>query len=306
MTVCVATLCQFGILGASDRMLTSGDVEFEPETAKIYPLTSSIAAMVAGDSALQSEIYLALSKIIGGRVESDPNTWLLVKDIAYLYRDVRQAIRRKRAEQALLSPLGLDCDGFVSRQSAMAKDFVTRITEEIVNFSLPSTETIIAGVDGDGSHIYTLINDDIRCDNSVGFSAIGSGYWHANSQLMHARYNFVASLPDSLLLTYIAKRRAEIAPGVGKGTDMFMVGPQLGSYTRINDVVLGQLDRTYETILKKECRGLESGKKEIQKYVARLTEASAQAAAAKEQAAPSPPIQEQESPTTDGEKGASD
>jgi hypothetical protein len=184
--------------------------------------------------------------------------------------------------------LGLDRNSFISRQAEMSKDFILKLTEELVNFSLPSTETIIAGVDPDGSHIYTLINDDIRCDDSVGFSSIGIGYWHANSQFMLARYNFVAVMADSLLLTYIAKRRAEIAPGVGTGTVMFTVGPQLGSYTRISEEVLQQLEKTYQAILKQEAKGLEHGRKEIQKYVARLSAAAAAA------------TQKQAASTTDG------
>lgn len=57
MTVCVAAISQSStgtglmITGASDRMLTAGDIEFEPEQSKIQPLTNSIALMLAGDSA---------------------------------------------------------------------------------------------------------------------------------------------------------------------------------------------------------------------------------------------------------------
>ena len=213
VTVCVATRCTGNIIfGASDRMLTSGDVEFEPETSKIYPLTRSITALVAGDSSLQIEMYIELRKYIDERVEKEPNNWLLVRDIAYRYLGIRQEIRKKRAEQALLSPLNLDQNSFLSRQNELSKDFILKLTEELVNFPIPSVETIITGVDPFGSHIYTIISDTIRCDNSVGFSSIGSGYWHANSQFMLARYNFESVLADSLLLTYIAKRRARKLP----------------------------------------------------------------------------------------------
>lgn len=45
MTVCIAAIYQEGglpgILGASDRMITVGDVEFEPPQPKVLPLVSS-------------------------------------------------------------------------------------------------------------------------------------------------------------------------------------------------------------------------------------------------------------------------
>jgi hypothetical protein len=44
------------LLGAPDRMLTAGDVEFEPTTAKIYEVTNPNVVMIAGESSLQLEI----------------------------------------------------------------------------------------------------------------------------------------------------------------------------------------------------------------------------------------------------------
>src|SRR5581483_4200668 len=57
MTVCVAAITEINtLIGISDRMMTAGDVEFEPEQSKIWPLTKYIVAMVAGDFALQVDI----------------------------------------------------------------------------------------------------------------------------------------------------------------------------------------------------------------------------------------------------------
>lgn len=293
MTVCVAARSGNFIFGASDRMLTGGDVEFEPDTAKIIPLTSSIAAMTAGDSALQSEILLELQKIVSARITAEPQNWLVIRDVAYMYAQIRNNIRRQRAEQAILLPLGLDCQSFVSRQSEMSEGFITKVSKELLNYSVASVSTIFTGVDSLGGHIYTVEDDSVRCHDSVGFAAIGSGYWHANSQLMLAKHNYESPVPDTLLLTYLAKRRAEVAPGVGKDTDMFMIGPTLGSYTRIHQTVLDQLNKTYNQILAEENENLERGRKEIQQYVERLQQ-SAEAAGQ---------IQEQGQPKADGAGG---
>jgi len=54
MTVCIAAVCEGNILiGASDRMLTSGDIQFQPPTTKIYTFTTSINVMTSGDAGFQ-------------------------------------------------------------------------------------------------------------------------------------------------------------------------------------------------------------------------------------------------------------
>jgi hypothetical protein len=271
-------------------MLTGGDVEFEPNTAKIIPLTNSIVAMTAGDSSSQSEIILELQKTLSERLKAEPQNWLVVRDIAYLYAHIRTEIRKKRAEQNILSPLGLDHNSFIARQCEMSQDFIVKISKELLNFPIPDTSTIFAGVDPFGAHIYTVENGAVNCHDSAAFAAIGSGYWHANSQFMLAKHNYESPPPDTVLLTYLAKRRAEVAPGVGNETDMFVIGPNLGSYVRLSEADLNRLESIYRNMILEESQCLERGRKEIQKYVEELQRINA--ASAKKQ--------EQPATTTDG------
>jgi hypothetical protein len=59
-------------------MLTSGDIEFEPLQEKIYQMTTSIAIMLAGDSALQSEILQKVRLDVYERIQHDPQNWWAV------------------------------------------------------------------------------------------------------------------------------------------------------------------------------------------------------------------------------------
>ena len=60
--------------------------------------------------------------------------------------------------------------------------------------------------------------------DGVGFVAAGSGQWHAESQFMFSRYTREWDLPEALSLVYAAKKRAEVAPGVGKlETDLVVI-----------------------------------------------------------------------------------
>src|SRR5437868_4735953 len=55
------------------------------------------------------------------------------------------------------------------------------------------------------------------------FVAAGGGQWHAASQFMFAGYTRWWSFPNALSLLYAAKKRAEVAPGVGTGTDLLVI-----------------------------------------------------------------------------------
>src|SRR5205823_6185703 len=60
MTVAIAAMSGFPndvvIIGAEDRMVTAGDINFDRPQAKIFQLHDSCAAMIFGLSAAQSEV----------------------------------------------------------------------------------------------------------------------------------------------------------------------------------------------------------------------------------------------------------
>ena len=277
MTVCVAALCVGDIIfGASDRVLTAGEIlEYEPPTPKIVPITNSIAIMTAGDSALQTEILSELNISVREHIEREPNDWLHVKDLAYRYRHIRNEIRYRHAEEAILIPLSLTRETFLSRQNELSADFVSDIRRQLINFEMPGVEAIIAGIDPEGirnrpgGHIYTVRDGNVTCHDSLGFAAVGVGSWHASSQFMLAGYSVSFYLAETLLLTYIAKKRAEVAPGVGKATDLFTIGTKLGSYRYLkNDfaALCGKLEKIYEQLVHKEGKTMASASREMATY----------------------------------------
>jgi hypothetical protein len=85
-------------------------------------------------------------------------------------------------------------------------------------------EAIIAGVDATGPHVYHV--DDpgqSTCHDNAGFFAIGIGWRHFETVFMAQRYAPTRDFYDALLLTFSAKRQAEMAPGVGRATDMIIM-----------------------------------------------------------------------------------
>ena len=86
LTVCVAAICNNeNIVGAADRMLTAGDVEFEPPQTKVLAVTSSIALMIAGDASLQIEIIHVLQARVAEQIRSTPDEWIKVRTVADCY-----------------------------------------------------------------------------------------------------------------------------------------------------------------------------------------------------------------------------
>jgi hypothetical protein len=281
VTVCVAAICDNdSIFGAADRMLTAGDIQFEPPAIKISVLTTSIAVMTSGDSALHAEILQSVRSEITDRLEYSED-WLNISEVAELYSHYYIEVRKKRAERALLSPLGLTMDSFLARQGDMSPELVKQLGVEIINFNAGDIEAIITGIDNTGPHLWVVKNEDLTCYDRAGFAAIGVGEWHAKSSFMFSRHTRWKPLPQTLLLTYAAKKRAEVAPGVGGATDMFAIGSQPGSFTWIHDSILQRLDAIYQRLRQEEQRIIGEADLEVDQYVQEI----ARATTPKEQAA---------------------
>ena len=252
-------------------MLTSGDIEFEPEASKLRPINTAIGAMLAGNTASQSEIMERLTRDTNARIQSKPEEWLRVEDVANLYFSHYLEIKRECSEQKLLHPLGLDRSTFFEKQKMMDSNLVDKLAKDLVNFEMSPIETIFAGIDASGPHIYTVRNSGVLCNDWAGFASIGVGAWHADSQMMIARHTKQRPMPETLLLIYSAKKRAEVAPGVGQATDMFLTGPAVGGYIEIGQHVLDALQVNYETMNEEFKISRQSADERIAQYVRELT-----------------------------------
>jgi hypothetical protein len=141
------------------------------------------------------------------------------------------------------------------------------MTRDIINYDVPEVQALIVGIDIHGPHIYVVDNGEVSCNDIIGFAAIGIGARHAQSQFMLAKHSWSASEADTALLTYVAKKRSEVAPGVGQGTDMFLAGPQLGTFSPMGQDVVQHLDRIYQRMKRREDRNQRDAQKEVNHYV---------------------------------------
>jgi hypothetical protein len=207
------------VVGISDRMLTVRDeTEYESETTKIY-LFGRIACLSAGDADVSLEIARATHLRVDATGASEAG------EVANLFARSHARLRRRRLEQTWLAPLGLSLTTFVSRQHELDADLVSKLANRMLDEEGDlGTQSILVGVDSTGPHIYQVIDPGTsRCRDKPGFFAIGMGATHFETVFMSECYGPQWPLEHTLLLMYSAKRQAEMAPGVGRATDMFIM-----------------------------------------------------------------------------------
>lgn len=270
MTVCIAAICANGdqpmVVGASDRMLTAGDVEFELRQTKTYSFTPNVVGLVAGDAEAQITLCNNTFEEIAKRNDTNP----LVSDVADIFANQFAEYRRVEAERAILYPIGLNFESLAKSLKDMPIELSARLMRELQQYDLEAA-TIITGMDAKGAHIYT-VRDPGRatCQDGIGFAAIGIGRSHAESQFMFSKYSRFVTFPRALLLTYSAKKRAEAAPGVGSATDLFTIDRMSMRYYPVVPDMEARLQKIYINLEIAQLNSAETANREMEGYVKEL------------------------------------
>ena len=262
MTICIAAICQFNnqplIVGALDRMVSTPLIGAEPPKWKLQVLTDQIVVLFAGVTNQQAGVLR--DTVDAARLQSP----LTVKDAADLYAQQFLSHRRIRAEREYLSPIGLN--GLTFLNMNLSPELTARLINEMRECELEA-EAIITGIDATGTHIYTVADPGIvSCVDLDGYAAIGVGGLHADSEFMFRGYTGDWSFARALFLVYLAKKRAETAPEVGKHTDVFYVYPGLPPGSISEDIVK-QMDSINKRTQDKQEVDHKQALAEMDKYV---------------------------------------
>src|SRR5262249_1647518 len=88
-----------------------------------------------------------------------------------------------------------------------------------------------------GGHVFYLSHPgSLFCFDKLGYNCIGSGGQHAALRFSLGRYTPDRSLPEALFAVYAAKRAAEVAPGVGRETEMAVLS-SAGTWNRSENLL---------------------------------------------------------------------
>lgn len=221
MSVCVAAIAEDSkkVILVADQMVTSIiPISYQFETTdvkKIYRLTDNAYAMATGNALFASEIVQNSAKKI---LDTNPNTF---DEIAEIVRTEYQNYRRGMITKFVLEPRGLDLQTYYQNQLRFQNLVIQEIEHALVDYNI-GVEMIVAGLNkldrGEG-HVYSITHPGILITHDpIGFVSVGIGAPIATYYLIGSGYTKSLSSDKVEQLVLEAKRRSEVAPGVGKGT----------------------------------------------------------------------------------------
>lgn len=225
MTICIAALYENGkgCVLASDQMTTAHfpiGYEFEnEEVKKIIKIRETTVAylLAAGDVLFANEVLEAVRKDVDAKgITATPI-------IAELFRQHYQNVRKQHIIRNELEPRGLTIQSYYEGQQRLVQPVVMMI-DNALKSSNPRTELIVAGFGEVCCSVFSIMNPgDLFCHDAIGFAAVGSGGPHALYSLIESGYKKSMDGKTVYELVEKAKRRSEVAPGVGRGTEIIGV-----------------------------------------------------------------------------------
>ena len=244
MTICIASICAGGkaIVAASDRMVTAEflAMEFEHPGSKIEKLDGTCVGLTAGDALAATELFAAAPKRgdcwlspdeedpendAEAQTEGDEVNFWTVEVVAESIATTYARVRNRKAEERYLRPRGLTLDSFYSGGviTHLPESLAVMLDSQIQQSGL-GVEAMVAGIDDSGAHIYAVTEPGaVTCMDRLGYHAIGSGLLHALLALVGTEHRLTNTLNETVFQVYEAKRRAEVAQGVGHATEIVIV-----------------------------------------------------------------------------------
>ncbi len=133
----------------------------------------------------------------------------------------------------------------------MVSRFPPELTFQIdqgIQQSMLRIQVVLAGVDLSGAHIYGVEDPgQVDCYDRLGYHAVGSGETHALLTLVARGHRLSNDTNLTAYLVYEAKKKAEVAPGVGRDTEMGIITED-GEVRMLSPAEIELLDRAYEEI----------------------------------------------------------
>ena len=202
-------MCGGKVVMIGDRMNMMEEETYEQQTPKIYCVNKSICMGFAGTSGYEKQF-----------IEGSEN----VSTLAELFEAMKEKYRETRInliKEKILGRYGVET---VDELKSLIEDpeVISYYLNEINNFD-PDIKILVGGLDS-SPYIFAIGNPGTGAFfDEVGFYAIGTGEKEATMMLNFLNFRKDLPLNTCILYLYIAKKAAEIAIGVGKKTDIFVI-----------------------------------------------------------------------------------
>jgi len=262
MTVCIAAKSDNSesLILAADQMATMPHLAAENEGShKILEVADNIYLLSAGNEFNARKIY---DKAIANKA----NIKTVEDALQAVYRGYHE-VKLSEAEDTFLRPRGFaGIQDYLTRHNSLNNNVVALVDQNLMNQKFFRETYILAGINPDGEAKIYLIQPPGKYGEVSDFIAIGSGQSHASNSLYARGYDVKQQSEESVYLVFEAKKRSEIAPGVGVKTDMLLLKHKQKTkmYT---EKELTELNELYKGIVEseKELLAKNIGSKKAQK-----------------------------------------
>lgn len=242
MTICIGTICDRSrkAIAISDRMVTAGDlsVAFEHDVPKTEHLFPNCVALTAGPALPHRDLFRKVSSEIHAKAMPP------ISEIAEKVKEKYAEMRRSRVEDEHFKIRGFTVKDFYENQRRFDPDVVARLETAIEDYIF-NLHVMLLGVDPMGAHIYYIYPPGSgECFDTMGYCSMGTGDRHSDTTFVAYKYTPNFAFKKALYISYEAKKRAEIAAGVGKSTDIAIVDEN--GIVDVPENVIKELQNIYE------------------------------------------------------------
>ena len=176
-----------------------------------------VYSLLAGDVLLGTEIINAAREQV--KLQEITSATMMAEMVRVAYQQKRLA----RVVQSELEPRGLSLQDYYNSQQRLLPQIV-QVVDQALHQTNIGVEIIVAGPSGSQCSIHTIMNPGVNRNNSsIGYSAIGSGAPHAIYSLIEALYKPSLRKERVKEIVESAKKRSEVAPGVGSQTQFRII-----------------------------------------------------------------------------------
>lgn len=243
VTQIIAALCKDKkkLVLVSDRMVSSSDdtLHFEYDEAKLQAITEYAVCLESG-TMHEPEIITDARIEIAGRQN--------IRQIADILAKHYRNSRIRRLEMEILSRYGLTSfEDFYNKQQLMHDNTHKSIMEDLDDYEF-NLDIMLTGIDRNlCPHIYLICEPGTPMSfDEVGFCCKGSGETHADPVFAFYGYNPSMSVEEVLYISYVAKKRAQMAGGVGNKTDAWIM--DTSGCHKVKQETLDKLDERQTTV----------------------------------------------------------
>lgn len=265
MTVGIAAICDGddgegpAVVLAADRLVTTGystRIEYEHTDTKIDEVldTNPITAygVAAGSLSYADDLFLNMESEI---LDSAPTT---VRALAEEGVNAFHRLQKDAFNNQVLGPLGFSLEDFKNDELALSDEYQKAVLKDVFEKKdeiESNLSILLAGVDANGAHIYSVKGADFARHDPLGYATIGSGSLSAQLTFTRNRYDTGCSVDDALMTVVEAKKRAEEAQGVGTKMDIVIIRKDSVDFVKGDDVEpLRELQKDIEAAELKERR----------------------------------------------------